>query len=130
MHPNPFVDEVGIEVVGQGDVGNRGVRLRTFGNDLVRALGRQAARSERGGTEGMSRGGPTGRRFHGSSLRAAPYTGYRTRGISLAETCAGMSVFPKGWGQGMGSTDRTGQKTAGDPGDFQRTRGRKPAGKC
>ena len=34
MHPNPFMDEVGIEVVGQGDIGNRGVRLRTFGNDL------------------------------------------------------------------------------------------------
>lgn len=49
----------------------------------------------------MSRGGRTGRRFHGSSLRAAPYTGYRTRGISLAETFAGMSVFPKGLGQGM-----------------------------
>lgn len=22
MHPNPFMDEVGIEVVGQGDIGN------------------------------------------------------------------------------------------------------------
>lgn len=34
MHLNPFMDEVGIEVVGQGDIGDRGVRLRTFGNDL------------------------------------------------------------------------------------------------
>lgn len=34
MHLNPFVEEVGIEVVGQGDIRNRGVRLRTFGNDL------------------------------------------------------------------------------------------------
>jgi hypothetical protein len=49
----------------------------------------------------MSRAGRTGSRFHGSSPRAAPYTGYRTRGISLAETFAGMSVFPKGLGQGM-----------------------------
>ncbi len=49
----------------------------------------------------MSRAGRVGRRFHGSSPRAAPYTGYRTREISLAETFAGMSVFPKGWGQGM-----------------------------
>ena len=39
-----------------------------------------------------------GRRFYGSSPRAAPYTGYRTRGISLAETFAGMSVFPNGRG--------------------------------
>jgi hypothetical protein len=49
----------------------------------------------------MSRAGRVGGRFHGSSLRAAPYTGYRTRGFSLAETYAGMSVFPKGWGKGM-----------------------------
>jgi hypothetical protein len=34
MHSNPFMDEVGIEVVDQCDIGNRGVRLRTFGNDL------------------------------------------------------------------------------------------------
>ena len=34
MHPNPFMDEVGIEVVGQGDIGNRGVRLSALGNDL------------------------------------------------------------------------------------------------
>lgn len=34
MPPNPFMDEVGIEVVDQCDIGNRGVRLRTFGNDL------------------------------------------------------------------------------------------------
>lgn len=33
-HPNPFMDEVGIEVVGQGNIDNRGVRLRTLGNDL------------------------------------------------------------------------------------------------
>jgi hypothetical protein len=46
----------------------------------------------------MSRAGRAGRRFHGSSPRAAPYTGYRTREISLAETFAGMSVFPKGEG--------------------------------
>jgi len=44
----------------------------------------------------MSRAGRVGGRFHGSSLRAAPYTGYRTRGISLAETFAGMSVFSNG----------------------------------
>ncbi len=35
MHPNPFMDEVGIEVVGQGDIGNRGVSLRTLGDDLA-----------------------------------------------------------------------------------------------
>jgi hypothetical protein len=34
MRPNPFMDEVGIEVVGQGEIGNRGVTLCTFGNDL------------------------------------------------------------------------------------------------
>ena len=34
MHPNPFMDKVGIEVVGQGDIGNRGVSLRTLGDDL------------------------------------------------------------------------------------------------
>lgn len=34
MHPNPFMDKVGIEVVGQGDIGNRGVSLRTLGSDL------------------------------------------------------------------------------------------------
>jgi len=34
MHPNPFMDEVGIEVVCQGDIGNRDVRLCTLGNDL------------------------------------------------------------------------------------------------
>jgi hypothetical protein len=34
MHPNLFMDEVGIEIVGQRDVGNRGVILRTFRNDL------------------------------------------------------------------------------------------------
>ncbi|APC19522.1 hypothetical protein BLL42_27740 (plasmid) [Pseudomonas frederiksbergensis] len=34
MHPNPFMDEVGIEIVGQGDIGNRGVRLCAFGDDL------------------------------------------------------------------------------------------------
>lgn len=82
----------------------------------------------------MSRAGRVGGRFHGSSPRAAPYTGYRTRGISLAETFAGMSVFPKGWGRAWQSDaesiDRTGQKTAGDPGDFRRVRGRKPAGSC
>lgn len=37
-------------------------------------------------------------RFYGSSPRAAPYTGYRTRGFSLAETFTEMSVFPKGEG--------------------------------
>ena len=31
MHPNPFMDEVGIEVVGQGNIDNRGVRLRCSG---------------------------------------------------------------------------------------------------
>ena len=30
-HPNPFMDEVGIEVVGQGNIDNRGVRLRCSG---------------------------------------------------------------------------------------------------
>lgn len=40
MHPNPFMDEVGIEVVGQGDIGNRGVSLRTLGDDLgLKGLG-------------------------------------------------------------------------------------------
>ncbi len=34
MHPNPFMDEVGIEVVGQSDIGNRDVRLCALGNDL------------------------------------------------------------------------------------------------
>jgi hypothetical protein len=60
----------------------------------------------------MSRAGRVGRRFYGSSPRAAPYTGYRTRGISLAETFAGMSVFPTGLGQGMAlgcRLDRPGQ---------------------
>ena len=28
------MDKVGVEVVGQGDIGNRGVRLRALGNDL------------------------------------------------------------------------------------------------
>ncbi|MDD0976442.1 hypothetical protein [Pseudomonas fontis] len=40
MHPNPFMDEVGIKVVGQGDIGNRGVSLRTLGDDLsLKGLG-------------------------------------------------------------------------------------------
>lgn len=34
LHPNPFMDKVSVEVVGQRDIGNRGVWLRTFGNDL------------------------------------------------------------------------------------------------
>ena len=34
MHAYPFMDEVGVEVVGQRDIGNRGVRLRAFGDDL------------------------------------------------------------------------------------------------
>ena len=34
MHPNPFMDEVGIEVVCQRDIGNRDVRLCALGNDL------------------------------------------------------------------------------------------------
>lgn len=40
MHPNPFMDKVCIEVVGQGDIGNRGVSLRTLGDDLgLKGLG-------------------------------------------------------------------------------------------
>lgn len=34
MHAYPFMDEVGVEVVGQRDIGDRGVRLRAFGDDL------------------------------------------------------------------------------------------------
>lgn len=34
VRPNPFMDEVSVEVVSQGYIGNRGVRLRTFSNDL------------------------------------------------------------------------------------------------
>ena len=34
VRPNPFMDEVSVEVVSQGDIGNRAVRLRAFGNDL------------------------------------------------------------------------------------------------
>ena len=34
MHPNPFMDKVGVEVMGQGDIGNRGVSLRALGDDL------------------------------------------------------------------------------------------------
>ena len=34
MHAYPFMDEVGVEIVGQGDIGNRGVSLRTLGDDL------------------------------------------------------------------------------------------------
>jgi hypothetical protein len=34
MHLNSFMDKVCIEVVGQGDIGNRGVSLRTLGDDL------------------------------------------------------------------------------------------------
>ncbi|GFZ62836.1 hypothetical protein PSE10B_53880 [Pseudomonas amygdali pv. eriobotryae] len=35
MHAYPFMDEVGVEIVGRGDIGNRGVSLRTLGDDLV-----------------------------------------------------------------------------------------------
>ncbi len=31
MHPYPFMDEVGVEIVGQRDIGDRSVRLRAFG---------------------------------------------------------------------------------------------------
>ena len=34
MHAYPFMDEVGVEIVGQRDIGDRGVRLRAFGDDL------------------------------------------------------------------------------------------------
>jgi len=34
MHAYPFMDEVGVEIVGQGDIGNRGVSLRALGDDL------------------------------------------------------------------------------------------------
>ena len=34
MHAYPFMDEVSVEIVGQGDIGDRGVRLRAFGDDL------------------------------------------------------------------------------------------------
>ena len=34
VRPNPFMDKVSVEVVSQGDIGNRAVRLRAFGNDL------------------------------------------------------------------------------------------------
>lgn len=40
MHPNPFLDKVCIEVVGQGDIGNRSVSLRALGDDLgLKGLG-------------------------------------------------------------------------------------------
>ncbi len=34
MHPNPFMNEVGIEAMGQSNIGNRDVRLCALGNDL------------------------------------------------------------------------------------------------
>ena len=34
VRPNPFTFEVSVEVLSQGDIGNRAVRLRAFGNDL------------------------------------------------------------------------------------------------
>lgn len=34
VHPNPFMDKVGVEVVGQRDICNRGVRLGALRNDL------------------------------------------------------------------------------------------------
>lgn len=34
MQPNPFVDEVGIEAVAQGDVCDGGTEFRTLLNDL------------------------------------------------------------------------------------------------
>lgn len=34
MHAYPFMDEVGVEIVGQRDIGDRGVRLSAFGDDL------------------------------------------------------------------------------------------------
>ena len=34
MHAYPFMDEVGVEIVGQRVIGDRGVRLSAFGDDL------------------------------------------------------------------------------------------------
>ena len=34
MHAYPFMDEVGVEIVGPRDIGDRGVRLSAFGYDL------------------------------------------------------------------------------------------------
>ena len=46
----------------------------------------------------MSRAGRAGHRFLRVLPEGRPYTGYQTRGFSLAETRAGMSVFPNGRG--------------------------------
>lgn len=34
MHAYPFMDEVGVEIVGKRDISDRGVRLRAFGDNL------------------------------------------------------------------------------------------------
>lgn len=40
MHTNPIRDEVGIEVVRRGDIGDRGVSLHALGDDLgLKGLG-------------------------------------------------------------------------------------------
>ncbi len=48
MHPNPFMDKVCIEVVGQGDIGNRGVKEREL-RETTPEVGREVTAKTKSG---------------------------------------------------------------------------------